>query len=57
VVAIDRPTVDIAGLAAAPPRALPGAIISYLLPSRYCESDRFEGFVHVEFAGLEGRAR
>jgi hypothetical protein len=26
------------------------------LPSRYCESDRFEGFVHSEFAGLEGGA-
>lgn len=56
VVAIERPTVDIAHLAAAPPRALPGSIISYLLPSRYCESDRFEGFVHAEFAGLEGGA-
>lgn len=56
VVTIDRPTVDISTLAAAPPRGLPGEIISYLLPSRYCESDRFEGFVHAEFAGLEGGA-
>lgn len=56
VVSIDRPTVDISALAAAPPRALPGEIISYLLPSRYCESDRFEGFVHAEFAGLDGGA-
>lgn len=56
VVAIDRPMIDIAALGSAPPRALPGAIIGYLLPSRYCESDRFEGFVHAEFAGLEGGA-
>lgn len=56
VVSIERPTVQIATLSAAPPRALPGEVISYLLPSRYCESDRFEGFVHAEFAGLDGGA-
>lgn len=53
-VAINRPMVDIGALAAATPRGLPGAIICYLLPSRYCESDRFEGFVQAEFAGLQG---
>ncbi len=56
VVAINRPSVDLASLAAAPPRQLPAQVISYLLPSRYCESDRFEGFVQGEFAGLEGGA-
>jgi transglutaminase-like putative cysteine protease len=35
---------------------LPAETVSYLLPSRYCESDRFEGFLEQEFAGLEGGA-
>lgn len=56
IVRIDRPPVDIAGLLATSPRNIPGAVIPYVLPSRYCESDRFEGFVHAEFAGLEGGA-
>ncbi len=56
VVTIDRASVDIATLHAAPPRLLPAEVISYLLPSRYCESDRFEGFVLGEFAGLSGGA-
>jgi len=55
-VAIDRVAHDLAGLPATPVRALPGALVPYLLPSRYCQSDRFEGFVRAEFAGLEGGA-
>lgn len=56
IVALDRPAVDLARLPATPPRALPAAAIPYLLPSRYCEADRFLGFVRSEFAGLEGGA-
>jgi transglutaminase-like putative cysteine protease len=56
VVAIDRAAIDLASLGATRPRALPAETIPYLLPSRYCESDRFEGFVEREFAGLEGGA-
>lgn len=56
IVEIARPVVDLAKLDAAPPRLLPAEVISYLLPSRYCESDRFEGFVIGEFAGLAGGA-
>lgn len=54
IVAIDRPAIDIATLPGTSPQHLPGPAIGYLLPSRYCESDRFEGFVQDEFAGLEG---
>lgn len=35
---------------------LPAATVAYLLPSRYCESDRFEHFVRTRFAGLRGGA-
>ena len=56
VVAIDRAAVDLAALAATPVRMLPAETVQHLLPSRYCESDRFEGFLRQEFAGLEGGA-
>lgn len=53
-VTIDRAPVDLATLPATAVRAMPGETIPYLLPSRYCESDRLEGFVHQQFPGLEG---
>lgn len=56
VVAIDRPVVRLDRMQATPARALGGALIPYLLPSRYCESDRLEGFVRQRFAGLAGGA-
>ena len=56
VVAIDRAAVELGALAATPVRMLPAETVQYLLPSRYCESDRFEGFLEQEFAGLEGGA-
>jgi len=54
IVAIDRPVVDLSQLRATAPRSLPGLVIPYLMPSRYCQSEKFESFVHGEFAGLEG---
>lgn len=45
-----------APLPATPPRALPAETVPYLLPSRYCQSDRLEGFVRAEFGGLVGGA-
>jgi transglutaminase-like putative cysteine protease len=48
------------GLAAAPTvaiRDLPPDALRYLRPSRYCPSDRFEGFVEREFGHLAGGAR
>ncbi|GAA0312541.1 transglutaminase family protein [Sphingomonas oligophenolica] len=56
LVAIDRLGVDLGALPATPLRMLPAETVQYLLPSRYCESDRFEGFLGQEFAGLEGGA-
>ena len=56
IVAIDRPTIDIRGLPPTSPRLFDGHLTSFLLPSRYCPSDRFEGFVAREFAGLSGGA-
>ncbi|WP_375394719.1 transglutaminase family protein [uncultured Sphingomonas sp.] len=38
------------------PRMVPGAVTAYLMPSRYCQSDRLEGFVRRRFAGLQGGA-
>lgn len=54
VVVVERPVVRLEGLAATPARGLSGDLIPYLLPSRYCESDRLEGFVRQRFAGLSG---
>lgn len=54
VVVIDRPLVAIETLSATPVALLPPATIPYLLPSRYCESDRFDHFVRRTFAGLKG---
>jgi transglutaminase-like putative cysteine protease len=56
IVAIDRPAITLADLAPTPVRDLPSETIRYLLPSRYCESDRFEHFVRRTFAGLSGGA-
>ena len=36
---------------------LPSEALDYLLPSRYCPSDRFEAFVEKEFADLKGGAK
>lgn len=39
------------------PRFLPGEAVPYLMPSRYCPSDRFVDFVGTQFGSLEGGAR
>ena len=49
---IARAPVDFATLGDTPIRLMPPDTIPYLLPSRYCESDRLEGFVEQEFGGL-----
>ena len=51
---VSREKVDLQRYPATPPRLLPGELTAYLMPSRYCQSDRLEGFVLREFAGLEG---
>lgn len=56
VVEIDRAGVDFAALPATDLSDLPGDAVAYLMPSRYCESDRFEGFVQADFGSLTGGA-
>lgn len=51
-VEIVRSPIDLAALGDTPIRLMPPETIPYLLPSRYCESDRLEGFVQQKFAGL-----
>ena len=48
LVDVARPVVDLAALPSTAPSAMPAATIPYLLPSRCCESDRFEHFVEEE---------
>lgn len=55
-VTVDRAPVSLAEFGTTPPRGLPGEVVAYLLPSRYCQSDRLEGFVGRRFAGLDGGA-
>ena len=55
-VAVEREVVAIGALPPTPPRALPAETVPYLLPSRYCQSDRLEGFVRAEFGALQGGA-
>ncbi|RZM26679.1 MAG: transglutaminase family protein, partial [Sphingomonas sp.] len=54
IVRIDRPAIDFSILPDTPVRMMPPETIPYLLPSRYCESDRLEGFVDQHFGGLRG---
>lgn len=56
IVRVERPVVALGAYGVTPPRLLPGDVTAYLLPSRYCQSDRFEGFVGRQFSGLEGGA-
>ncbi|CAN5313643.1 transglutaminase family protein [soil metagenome] len=53
-VEIDRAPVDLESLQANDPRMLPALVVPYLLPSRYCESDKFEAFVTREFSKVSG---
>ncbi|MEC7259462.1 MAG: transglutaminase family protein [Pseudomonadota bacterium] len=55
-VAVDRVCPDFAGMAAVPPHQLGAEPTRYLLPSRFCPSDRFQSFVAHEFPGLGGGA-
>jgi transglutaminase-like putative cysteine protease len=55
-VAVERKVAALEALPPTPPRALPAETVPYLLPSRYCQSDRLEGFVRAEFGTLQGGA-
>lgn len=56
IVRVERQPIDLEVLKNGPVRDLPSDLVRYLLPSRYCESDRLEHFVRREFAGLSGGA-
>lgn len=51
---VTREESDLGGLAAVEPHLLPGDVVDYLMPSRFCPSDRFEEFVLAEFGSLTG---
>lgn len=53
-VEITRPAVDMTQLHETPRNQLPGAVIPYLMPSRYCQSDLFLDFTASQFEGLSG---
>jgi transglutaminase-like putative cysteine protease len=57
IVEIDRIVAPIDQLAAADPRDLPAPVVPFLLPSRYCESDKFEAFVAEEFGNSTGGSK
>ena len=57
IVEIDRIVIPIEGLVAADPRDLPALVVPYLLPSRYCESDKFEALVAHDFGEHSGGAK
>ncbi|MEG3164987.1 transglutaminase family protein [Sphingomonas sp. PB2P19] len=54
IVDVAREKVELDRYRATPPRMLPGELTAYLMPSRYCQSDRFDGFVMRKFGGLQG---
>jgi transglutaminase-like putative cysteine protease len=56
IVRVERPVVALGAYGVTPPRLLPGDVTAYLLPSRYCQSDRLEGFVRRQFGGMGGGA-
>ncbi len=57
LVEIDRVVIALDNLTAADPRDLPALVVPYLLPSRYCESDKFESLVAQDFGGHDGGAK
>lgn len=56
-VVVNRGAATLEALPVTPPRLLPGEVVDYLMPSRFCPSDRFVELVDAEFAGLEGGQR
>jgi len=53
----DRAAHDLSDRAALAPHALPSEAVKYLLDSRYCRADEFQGLVASEFEGTSGGAR
>ncbi|MGR3323490.1 MAG: transglutaminase-like domain-containing protein [Pseudooceanicola sp.] len=51
---VTRPAPRLEDLPPTPLSAMPGAALSALRPSRFCEADKFPAFVNRRFAGLSG---
>jgi transglutaminase-like putative cysteine protease len=56
-VEVQRVLSDCLALPMVPPHQLPGETIEYLMPSRYCQSDRMDSLAMTEFSGLQGGAQ
>lgn len=56
-VVIEREHADSAALPATPLHRLPGDAVQYLMPSRYCPSNRFADLVEARFGGLAAGAK
>ncbi|NCO21267.1 MAG: transglutaminase family protein [Rhodobacterales bacterium] len=56
-VQVTRPEITLDPLAATPFHALPGDVIDFLRPSRFCPSDLFTSFAAKQFGHLEGGAK
>lgn len=56
-VEIDRPAVNLAGLAQSDVHDLPGEVVKYLMDSRFIPAQSFHQFVAAEFGALQGGAR
>lgn len=55
-VEVTRPAVVLPLLGETTRPQIPGDVIRYLFPSRYCQSDLFQDFVALQFGGLRGGA-
>jgi len=55
-VEVTRDCPDIESLKETPRLEIPGAVIQYMMPSRYCHSDQFLNFVADQFGDLAGGA-
>lgn len=51
---VTRPNIPLDGLSAMPLHQIPGEVVPYLRPSRYCQSDKFVSFVGKRFGHLQG---
>jgi len=55
-VEITRAARPMPGLQATARLGIPGDVIKYMMPSRYCQSELFVDFVAIQFEGLQGGA-
>jgi transglutaminase-like putative cysteine protease len=54
---VNRQITDLSRIATVPLLNLPGRVIHYLWPSRYCQVDKVKSFALEQFGGLTGGAR